>query len=130
MLAWILDPGVQSLHIDQENSKVTVYGTVKPQDVLEKVLRAGKTAEFWPVPAAEEVVGGKKKAVDGGDGGSAKKQKQKQSIAELLEYDDGDGEIVDEINVPEVGVEPESDTKGLMDKTPATPSKKARARKG
>lgn len=56
---------------------------------------------------------------------------QKQSIAELLEHDDGDGEIVDETNLPvEVGVEPESDTKGLMDKTPATPSKKARARKG
>lgn len=56
---------------------------------------------------------------------------QKQSIAELLEYDDGDGEIVDETNLPvEVGVELESDTKGLMDKTPATPSKKARARKG
>jgi hypothetical protein len=53
---------VESFHVDQKNSKVTVYGTVKPQAVLDKVLRAGKTAEFWPEPPVvkEEVVGGKK----------------------------------------------------------------------
>jgi len=145
LLANIATPGVESFHVDQKNSKVTVYGTVKPQAVLEKVLRAGKTAEFWPqpeaapkaaepAPAAEEVVGGKKKAVDGGGNGSAKKQKSgKTDSVELVEFDDGDGEILSETDLPPVETADESDTQGLMDKTPVTPvtpAKKGRNRRG
>ncbi|KAG0563003.1 hypothetical protein KC19_9G188900 [Ceratodon purpureus] len=123
--------GVESFHVDQKNSKVTVYGTVKPQVVLDKVLRAGKTAEFWPEPVVvkeaatkePEVVGGKKKAADGGENGSAKKQKSgkkdsKESI-ELEEFDAGDGEIVNEHDVPALEVADESEERGLMDKRPA-----------
>lgn len=118
---------------------MTVYGTVKPQAVLDKVLRAGKTAEFWPQPevvkaaatkepAAEEVVGGKKKAADGGGNGSAKKQKsgkpETKEDTEPVEFDEGDGEIVNETDLPSAEIPDESDTMGLMDKTPATPVKK------
>ena len=123
--------GVESFHVDQKNSKVTVYGTVKPQAVLDKVLRAGKTAEFWPEPVVEkepaakesEVVGGKKKATDGGENGSAKKQRSgkdsKESI-ELEEFDGGDGEIVDETDIPSLELADDSDDKRLiMDKRPA-----------
>jgi len=132
--------GVESFHVDQKNSKVTVYGTTKPQAVLDKVLRAGKTAEFWPQPeaapkaepAVEEEVRGKKKAAESGGNGSAKKQRSNTKIEseELVEYDDGDGEILNERNLPPVEIAYESDTQGLMDKTPATPGKKGRNRQG
>lgn len=126
--------GVESFHVDQKNSKVTVYGTVKPQAVLDKVLRAGKTAEFWPEPAVvkEEVVGGKKKAADGGDGGSAKKprsvtKESKSESVELEEFDGGDGEIVNETDVPALDPAEESEEKGLMmDKRPAKKGGKRR----
>lgn len=125
---------MESFHVDQKNSKVTVYGTVKPQAVLDKVLRAGKTAEFWPEPAVvkvPEVVGGKKKAADGGENGSAKKQKgrnedRRESI-ELEEFDGGDGEIVNETDVPSFKLANELEERGLMDKRPA---KKGANKKG
>ena len=141
-----MDAGVESFHVDQKNSKVTVYGTVKPQAVLDKVLRAGKTAEFWPQPGDEEaakaevakekpakeaVVGGKKKASDLESGSATKKQKngKKAEREEDIGLEDvGDGEIVDETNIPVPEGDDESDERVLI-KT-KKPRKKGIFKKG
>lgn len=128
----IVTPGVESLHVDQKNSKVTVYGTVKPQVVLDKVLRAGKTAEFWPQPdetakevgaaakeeciqvVVKEVVGGKKKASDAGGNATKKQKKGKESKEETELEAFGDGEIVDETDIPASEGDDESDERVLI----------------
>jgi len=129
-------PGVESLHVDQKNSKVTVYGTVNPQAVLDKVLRAGKTAEFWLQPVEESAeagvaakpkdesvqvvakeVGKKKKASDNAGGKATKKQKngKKAEREEEIELEDvGDGEIVDETYLPALEADDESDERVLI----------------
>lgn len=135
--------GVESFHVDQKNSKVTVYGTVKPQVVLEKVLRAGKTAELWPEEATKEpfpvkevvvVVGGKKKASDEG-GNATKKQKNgkakeefHESKEEIESEDGGDGEVLDETEPASVPGEDESDERVLIKSK--KPAKKGIFRKG
>lgn len=125
--------GVESFHVDQKNSKVTVYGTVKPQAVLDKVLHAGKTAEFWPHPAEEvtkvevpdtpkeasaqeaaQDVGKKKKASDNAGGKATKKLKSGKKVKHEEEIElevVGDGEIVD---LPVLQGDEESDERVLI----------------
>ncbi|KAL5707572.1 hypothetical protein ACHQM5_018461 [Ranunculus cassubicifolius] len=42
--------GVDTVHIDMDNQKVTVTGYVDQRKVLKVVRRTGRKAEFWPCP--------------------------------------------------------------------------------
>jgi copper chaperone len=48
--------GVDSYNIDLKEQKVSVTGNVKPDEVLDRISRTGKTTAFWPKDDKGEAV--------------------------------------------------------------------------
>jgi len=48
--------GVDSYNIDLKEQKVSVTGNVKPDEVLDRISRTGKTTTFWPKDDKGEAV--------------------------------------------------------------------------
>ncbi|XP_024388021.1 uncharacterized protein [Physcomitrium patens] len=122
--------GVKSFHVDRENSKVTVIGKVKPQVVLDQVLSAGKTAEFWPKQRIDEVGSGDKipfnlTAVEGKKNTSedpvetgSKRPAGLGSQGSANGSNGGNSAIVDEADIPELETAHDLEKKMLVGKSP------------